>query len=84
MTCPKPPPRAAPRVTGWATSTSRRPHIHQHWLFYFAVDDLDRSLAAVTEGGGLVANGTHVMPDGARVAVCEDPHRAAFGLRQTR
>ncbi|NPD28667.1 VOC family protein [Corallococcus sp. AB004] len=70
------------RSVGAACSTARLPHIHPHWLFYFAVDDLDRALAAVVEGGGLVANGTHVMPDGTRVAPCEDPHRAAFGLRQ--
>ncbi|MBN8468349.1 VOC family protein [Corallococcus exiguus] len=70
------------RSVGAACSTARLPHIHPHWLFYFAVEDLDRALAAVVEGGGLVANGTHVMPDGTRVAACEDPHRAAFGLRQ--
>ncbi|RKH62863.1 VOC family protein [Corallococcus aberystwythensis] len=70
------------RSVGAACSTARLPHIHPHWLFSFAVDDLDRALAAVVDGGGLVANGTHVMPDGTRVAACEDPHRAAFGLRQ--
>ena len=70
------------RGVGAACSTARLPHIHPHWLFYFAVDDLDRALAAVVEGGGRVASGTHVMPDGTRVAPCEDLHRAAFGLRQ--
>ncbi|MGE6759789.1 VOC family protein [Corallococcus interemptor] len=70
------------RGVGAACSTARLPHIHPHWLFYFAVDDLDRALAAVVEGGGRVAGGPHVMPDGTRVAPCEDLHRAAFGLRQ--
>ncbi|MBN9685521.1 MULTISPECIES: VOC family protein [unclassified Corallococcus] len=71
------------RNVGAACSTARLPHIHPHWLFYFAADDLDRALATVVEGGGVVANnGPHVMPDGTRVAACEDPHRAAFGLRQ--
>ncbi|GMT99398.1 VOC family protein [Corallococcus caeni] len=70
------------RSVGAACGTARLPHIHPHWLFYFAVDDLDRALTAVEAGGGLVANGTHVMPDGSRVAACEDPQRAAFGLRQ--
>ncbi|WP_375759601.1 VOC family protein [Corallococcus exercitus] len=70
------------RSVGAACSTARLPHIHPHWLFYFAVDDLDRALAAVVEGGGLVASSPHVMPDGTRVAPCEDSQRAAFGLRQ--
>ncbi|MBN8227818.1 VOC family protein [Corallococcus macrosporus] len=70
------------RSVGAACSTARLPHIHPHWLFYFAVDDLDRALAAVEAGGGLVAGGPHVMPGGSRVAPCEDPQRAAFGLCQ--
>jgi uncharacterized protein len=76
--------RADARSVGAVCGTARLPHIHPHWLFYFSVEDLDRALAAVVAVGGLVANGPLVMPDGARVAQCEDPQRAAFGLRQPR
>jgi predicted enzyme related to lactoylglutathione lyase len=56
-----------------------RPELHPHWLFYFAVGSLDGALATVTARGGRV-----VFPatdaGGMRIAVCEDPQGAEFGL----
>jgi predicted enzyme related to lactoylglutathione lyase len=50
-----------------------------HWLVYFAVDDLDASLAKVAELGGA----THAGPIDigiARIAVVADPQGAMFAL----
>ena len=56
-----------------------RPELHPHWLFFFGVDALDAALARVRAAGGVV-NGPTALPDGRRVAACEDPQGAAFGL----
>jgi predicted enzyme related to lactoylglutathione lyase len=56
-----------------------RPGRHPHWLFHFRVAALDPALAAVREAGGLVLDPV-TLPDGARVAVCDDPQGAAFAL----
>lgn len=71
----------APSVGGMVSS-ARLPGIHPHWLFYFEVDDLDRSLAETVSHGGRVLNGPLVMPSGARVAQCEDPQHAVFALQE--
>ncbi|MEW6435319.1 MAG: VOC family protein [Myxococcota bacterium] len=55
------------------------PGAHPHWLFHFAVPDLDAAVAEVRARGGVVA--AVVDTGGARVAVCEDPQGAAFALR---
>jgi uncharacterized protein len=68
---------------GGMLSSARSPMIHPHWLFYFAVDDLDRALAQTVSLGGSVVFGPVVMPNGARAAQCEDPQRAAFALQET-
>jgi predicted enzyme related to lactoylglutathione lyase len=60
-------------------NTARLPGVHPHWLFYFPVPDLERTLAAVSERGGR-ALAPVVVPNGDRLAACEDPQGAAFGL----
>lgn len=72
----------AGQSVGGMISSARLPGIHPHWLFYFTVDDLDRSLAEVVSRGGRVLNGPVVVPSGARVAQCEDPQSAAFALQE--
>jgi predicted enzyme related to lactoylglutathione lyase len=74
-------PGAAHSVGGMLSSV-RWPGVHPHWLFYFQVDDLDRSLRETVSRGGSVSDGPHVMPSGARVAPCEDPQGAAFALQE--
>jgi hypothetical protein len=54
---------------------------HPHWCFYFAVRSLDAALAAVRAQGGLALEPV-ALPNGARVAACDDPQGAAFGLMQ--
>lgn len=56
-----------------------QPGIHPQWLFSFRVPDIEKATRFVQGHGGL-AVGPFVLPDGSRMAVCEDPQGAAFGL----
>lgn len=58
-----------------------RPGVHPHWLFQFRAAALAPALAVVRAAGGLVV-GPFVLPDGGRIAVCDDPQGAAFALRE--
>jgi uncharacterized protein len=53
--------------------------VHPHWLFHFRVGALDAALEAVRGGGGSCLD-PFVLPTGDRIAVCDDPQGAAFGL----
>ncbi|MDC3958389.1 VOC family protein [Polyangium jinanense] len=64
---------------GGMVSSARLPHVHPHWLFYFHVEDLDEALAKVSARGGKVL-APRELPNGDRVAVCDDPQGAAFAL----
>jgi hypothetical protein len=66
---------------GGMSSLAQEPQIHPHWLYYFAVADLDHALAQVGALGGRVADGPRLLPGGDRIAYCEDAQGAAFGLR---
>jgi uncharacterized protein len=68
-------------AAGSFTDITGRTGRHPHWLFHFGADDLERSSAIVRESGGLVL-GPFELPDGTRVAVCDDPQGAAFALRE--
>jgi predicted enzyme related to lactoylglutathione lyase len=64
---------------GSMANTARWPGIHPHWLFHLPVDDLDARVARVRALGG-TAKDPIALPDGSRLAACEDPQGAAFGL----
>lgn len=64
---------------GLMLDIAARPAVHPHWLFHFRVASLDASLSAVREHGGL-ALPVLSLPNGARVAVCDDAQGAAFAL----
>ncbi len=53
--------------------------VHPQWLHVFTVPDLERAIASVRAQGGLVI-GPATMPNGARMAACDDPQGGAFGL----
>ncbi len=72
----------ATRGAGAMSNSALAPETHPHWLFYFTVNDLERSVAAVRELGGTVYRGPMDVPGGDRVALCEDDQRAAFALHQ--
>jgi predicted enzyme related to lactoylglutathione lyase len=67
-----------PRV-GVISDVKDRPEVHTHWLFFFAVPSLEAAVERVLSHGG-IAVGPLALADGARVAVCDDPQGAAFGL----
>lgn len=69
-------------VVGGFTELARRPGVHTHWLFSFAVADIDAAAARVRGGGGRVTHEPLDVQGGARLVSCEDPQGAAFALRQ--
>jgi predicted enzyme related to lactoylglutathione lyase len=69
--------RGQPSV-GSMAAIAGRPGVHPHWLFHFAVDELDSALAKVRAAGGVVIG--PVAVSSRRVAVCDDPQGAAFAL----
>lgn len=64
---------------GTISGAADRPGVHTHWLFFFAVPSLGAAVHRVLAHGGKVI-GPIVLPSGARVAACDDPQGAAFGL----
>jgi len=62
--------------------TARLPGVHVHWLFFLPVGDIDRAAARVRALGGTAMEPV-ALRDGMRLAACEDPQGAAFGLAQT-
>jgi len=64
---------------GLISDVEGRPEVHTHWLFFFAVESLEAAVQRVREHGGLVI-GPLELPNGVRVAACDDPQGAAFGL----
>jgi predicted enzyme related to lactoylglutathione lyase len=56
-----------------------RPGVHAHWLFFFAVPSLDDTIQRVRTHGG-IAVGPIELPNGVRVAACDDAQGAAFGV----
>jgi predicted enzyme related to lactoylglutathione lyase len=59
-----------------------RPGRHAHWLFHLRVSALDPALEAVRSLGG-AGLGPFTLPNGDRVAVCDDAQGAAFALLET-
>jgi len=72
---------ASEPVVGAIADVVGRPGVHAHWLFFFAVASLEAPMAATLTRGGKVF-GPFTLPGGARVAVCDDPQGAAFGLME--
>jgi predicted enzyme related to lactoylglutathione lyase len=71
---------AAEMDVGSMANTARLPGIHPHWLFYFPTPDLENTLAKVSARGGRAL--APAVLGGHRIAACEDPQGAAFGLVQ--
>ena len=64
---------------GSIANTARWPGVHCHWLFYFAVTDLEAAVARVRTLGG-TAMKPLALAGGSSLSACEDPQGAAFGL----
>ena len=50
------------------------------WTHYIRVDDIDRAVAAIGKGGGMVTFGPSEIPDGEFALSGMDPQGAPFGL----
>ncbi len=70
---------AGESFTGQISGIEGRPEVHAHWLFFFAVPSLDVAVDRVRRLGGTVIEPIE-LPNGARVAVCDDAQGAAFGV----
>ena len=66
-------------IVGALSDIAERPSVHPHWLFHFRVAALAPALDAVRAFGGLII-GPFTLPNGARIAVCDDVQGAAFAL----
>jgi predicted enzyme related to lactoylglutathione lyase len=66
-------------IVGMISDVAARPEVHTHWLFFFGVPSLDRALERVRAHDGIVI-GPLMLPAGVRIAACDDPQGAAFGL----
>jgi len=64
---------------GLISDVEGRPAVHSHWLFFFAVASLDIALERVRKHGGS-AIGPIDLPNGVRIAACDDAQGAAFGI----
>jgi predicted enzyme related to lactoylglutathione lyase len=56
------------------------PGAHPAWNLYFAVDDVDATLARAGELGAQTVMGPVDIPNGSRVAVVRDPQDAVFSI----
>jgi predicted enzyme related to lactoylglutathione lyase len=70
-------------IVGSMANTASWPGVRTHWLFYFPVADVDHAVAEVVAHGGST-RGAFELPDGHRMAPCDDPQGAAFGLYEVR
>ncbi|HWE33399.1 MAG TPA: VOC family protein [Solirubrobacteraceae bacterium] len=61
-------------------SDSMPPGAPPHWLVYFGTDDLDGSVAKISELGGTVVSPPMDIGDGNRIAVGQDPQGGYFAL----
>ncbi len=66
---------------GGVASIALAPQVHPQWLYFFRVRDLDAALDEVRARGGHALAPLR-LASGDRVAACDDPQGAAFGLMQ--
>jgi predicted enzyme related to lactoylglutathione lyase len=74
--------RAGEPNAGAIGDIAGRPGIHPQWQYFFAVESLDTAVAYVHQHGGTVIGPTK-LPNSRRIAACEDPQGAAFGLLES-
>jgi predicted enzyme related to lactoylglutathione lyase len=64
---------------GVMSDIAGRPGVHPHWLFFFDVASLDSAVEWTRTAGGSATDPIG-MSTGRRIAICEDPQKAAFGI----
>jgi predicted enzyme related to lactoylglutathione lyase len=70
---------AGGEAVGSMSDIAQRPSVHPHWLFHFRVMALGPALGVVSGAGGVHLEPL-LLPNGDRMAVCDDPQGAAFAL----
>ena len=70
-------------TAGAIASIEGRAGVHPHWLFFFSVGDVEAAGTVARERGAMCV-GTFDLSSEVRVAVCDDPQGAAFGLVEGR
>jgi uncharacterized protein len=74
---------SADQAAGSISNLAQQPHVHPQWLYFFRTAHLEDALSKVREHGGLTLPPVENVR-GDIVAVCDDPHGAAFGLYECR
>ncbi|KYF77758.1 hypothetical protein BE18_22645 [Sorangium cellulosum] len=69
---------ASESSSGLISDVEGRPGVHTYWLF-FSVPSLDVEVDRARRHGGIFI-GPIELPNGVRVAACDDAQGAAFGL----
>jgi uncharacterized protein len=68
-------------VGGMIDITDRAPdEVPAHWLVYFAVDDVDATVAKANDSGGGVALAPFDIAEVGRIAIVKDPFGAVFAV----
>jgi predicted enzyme related to lactoylglutathione lyase len=66
---------------GVFSDIANRSGVHPHWIFHFRISGLDDAIARVRTEGGLALDPID-LPNGDRIAVCDDNQGAAFALHE--
>jgi|HubBroStandDraft_6_1064221.scaffolds.fasta_scaffold55544_3 predicted enzyme related to lactoylglutathione lyase len=72
----------AEKSVGSMANTARAHGVHAHWLYSFSVTDIEGAMNRVRAHGGKAPEGAIALPNGDRIAPCEDAQGAAFGLHE--
>lgn len=70
------------KVAGMISCAVQQGQPPPNWLVYFAVDDVDATVEAITVAGGRIVKPPADIPGTGRFAVAADPQGAVFGLLQ--
>ena len=62
----------------------RSQNVPPHWNTYLTVENVDESMAAITQNGGVVVFGPMDVFEAGRMAMCQDPQGAFFAIWQAK
>ena len=60
----------------------RSQNVPSHWNVYFTVENVENTMAAITQNGGTVLFGPMDVFEAGRMAMCQDPQGAHFAIWQ--
>ena len=62
----------------------RSQNVPPHWNIYFTIENVEETMAAVSQNGGAVVFGPMDVFEAGRMAMCQDPQGAFFAIWQPR